>query len=201
MSNRRLWLVRHGETEGQSSVRFHGSNDVRLAEVGRAQIRALGPLLAGVEFERIVHSPLSRAAESAAILAGLSGLPLDRLGVDDRLREICFGACEGLTEAEIAASFPEFWRDYKAGRTDRFPDGESRSGFAARVADWTREFVAGPWRTDALVVAHRGTVRYALRALFDLPDGVDDPFRVGLGSLSVAREDGRWQLDLLGVLP
>jgi broad specificity phosphatase PhoE len=198
---RRLWLVRHGETEGQSSIRFHGRNDVRLSEEGRAQIRALAPWLAGVEFERIVHSPLQRAAESAAILAGLCGQPLDRLRADERLREISFGACEGMTEPEIQAAFPAFWRDHKAGLTDGFPDGERRNDFAARVADWTREFVAQPWHTDVLVVAHRGTLRQVLRALFGLPHGVTDPFGVELASVSIARQAGDWQLDLLGALP
>ncbi|MCK5943216.1 MAG: histidine phosphatase family protein, partial [Planctomycetes bacterium] len=74
-SERRLWLVRHGETEGQSSIRYHGSNDVPLSDAGREQIRALLPLLEGVAFERVVHSPLSRAAESAALLR--DGLRLD----------------------------------------------------------------------------------------------------------------------------
>lgn len=198
---RRLWLVRHGETAGQSSLRFHGRNDVPLSDEGRAQIRALGPWLAGVEFVHVVHSPLSRAAESAAILASLCGLPLGRLSADERLREISFGACEGMTEEEIVAAFPDFWREHRAGRTEGFPDGEKRADFAARVAHWTREFVARPWTGDALVVAHRGTVRMVLRALFGLPHDAKDPFAVELGSLSIARDDGGWQLDLLGALP
>lgn len=198
---RRLWLVRHGETEGQSSVRFHGRNDVRLSEEGRAQIRALAPWLHGVEFERIVHSPLQRAAESAAILAGLCSQPLELLSADERLREISFGACEGMTQAEIEAAFPEFWRAHKAGLTEGFPEGERRADFAARVAHWTHEFTAQPWRSDVLVVAHRGTVRQILRALFGVPHGLEDPFAVELASVSIARQAGTWQLDLLGALP
>lgn len=198
---RRLWLVRHGETEGQSSIRFHGRNDVPLSDEGRAQIRALGPWLHGVEFERIVHSPLSRAAESAAILGGLCGQPLHRLTVEERLREISFGACEGLTKEEIAAAFPDFWRAHQAGCTEGFPEGERRADFAARVGAWTLEFVAQPWHGDVLVVAHRGTVRQILRALFGLPQGVVDPFGVELASVSIARQAGDWQLDLLGALP
>lgn len=198
---RRLWLVRHGETEGQSSIRFHGSNDVRLSDEGRAQIRALGPWLRGVEFTHIVHSPLQRAAESAAILASLCDQPLHRLGADPRLREVSFGACEGLTEGEIAARFPEFWAAHQRGATEGFPDGERRADFAARVASWTAEFAAAPWTGDALVVAHRGTLRQILRALFGLPQGVTDPFGVELASVSIVRQAETWQLDLLGALP
>lgn len=198
---RRLWLVRHGETEGQSSVRFHGSNDVRLADAGRAQIRALAPLLAEVSFARIVHSPLARAAESAAILAAACGVPASALHADARLREISFGACEGMTEHEIAAAFPEFWRSWREGTADTFPDGEPRALFAARVHAAVRELAAAPWQGDLLVVAHRGTVRQALRALLRVPAGQQDEFGVALGSVTTLRDEGGWQLEALGLLP
>lgn len=198
---RRLWLVRHGETEGQSSIRFHGRNDVRLSDVGRAQIRALGSLLHGVDFVRVVHSPLQRAAESAAILAGLCGVPAERLLAEERLREISFGACEGMTEAEIVAAFPEFWRAFRAGDTDTFPDGEPRAAFAARVHAAVHELAAGRWQGDVLVVSHRGTVRQALRALLGVQPGAPDRFGVELGSLTTVRDEGGWQLEVLGLLP
>jgi len=200
---RRLWLVRHGETEGQSSIRFHGRNDVRLSEQGRAQIRALAPLLAHVPFAHIVHSPLQRAAESAAILARLCGAEQAPRHVEERLREISFGACEGMTEAEIELAFPGFLASHRAGQVDAFPDGEPRSSFAARVAAAMHELAATPWRGDVLVVSHRGTVRQALRALLAVPAGAPDAFGVELASVSVVADDGSggWQLEALGLLP
>lgn len=198
---RRLWLVRHGETEGQSSVRFHGSNDVRLSAEGRAQIEALAPWLQGVPFARVVHSPLQRAAETARILAAACRLPADVLRVDERLREISFGACEGMTGDEIAAAFPGFWRAHTAGAVEGFPGGERRADFAERVAAAMHDLVREPWTGDVLVVGHRGTVRQTLRTLLGVPAGVKDPFGVELGSLSILREAGGWQLDLIGALP
>jgi probable phosphoglycerate mutase len=198
---RRLWLVRHGETEGQSSIRFHGKNDVRLSDVGRAQIRALAPLLAGVEFSRVVHSPLLRAAESAAILAAACGVPVARVQAEERLREISFGACEGMTEAEIEAAFPQFWRSYRGGGTDTFPEGEPRPAFVTRVQGAIHELAAAEWSGDLLVVSHRGTTRQALRALLGVRPGQPDEFGVELGSVSVVGDDGGWRLEALGLLP
>ena len=198
---RRLWLVRHGETEGQSSIRFHGSGDVRLSDEGRAQIVALAAWLQGVPFARIVHSPLVRAAESASILARECGLPESLLCRDERWREISFGQCEGLTREEIAAAFPDFWRAHKAGLAEDFPGGERRADFTARVALAARELVNEPWQGDLLVVAHRGSVRQALRALFGVSASVPDPFGVELGSLTILRQAGSWHLDLIGALP
>jgi broad specificity phosphatase PhoE len=198
---RRLWLVRHGETTGQSSIRYHGSNDVPLSEHGRAQIQALVPLLVHVPFVRIVHSPLQRAAESARILAAGLGLAAALLASEERLREISFGACEGLTAEEIAAAFPAFWRAHQQGLADTFPDGEPRPAFAARVQAAICELAAAPWQGDLLVVSHRGTVRQALRALLAVPAGASDAFGVELGSVSVLREQNGWQLEALGLLP
>lgn len=200
---RRLWLVRHGETEGQSSIRFHGRNDVRLSDQGRAQIRALAPLLQHVPFARIVHSPLQRAAESAAILASACGVEQVPRHVEERLREISFGTCEGMSEAEIERAFPGFLASHRAGHVDGFPDGEPRTAFAARVAAAMHELANDTLRGDVLVVSHRGTVRQALRALLRVPVGVSDPFGVELASVSVVAGDalGGWQLEALGLLP
>ena len=203
MSERRLWLVRHGETEGQSSIRYHGANDVPLSDVGREQIRALLPMLAGVHFAQVVHSPLSRAVESALILLdGLrqSGDSLETVQrSDERLREISFGACEGLTREEIDVAFPNFWADHAAGKTDRFPEGELRTDFAARVAAAVVELAAADWQGDVLLVAHRGIVRQAIVQLLNEPDAPRDAYAVELGSLSVLRETSAgWELQLLG---
>lgn len=199
---RRLWLVRHGETSGESSIRYHGANDVPLSAVGRQQIRALVPWLRDVAFDRVVHSPLSRAAESAALLIDGCGLAAAERRIDERLREISFGACEGMTRAEIEALWPTFFADYEAGRLDAFPGGESRTAFAERIAAAARELVAAPWREDLLVVAHRGTVRHALCELLGGVGRGPDRFGVPLGSLTVLRE-GRsgWEIELLGAVP
>lgn len=199
---RRVWLIRHGETEGQSSIRYHGRNDVPLSDEGRAQIAALAPLLAGIDFCRVVHSPLLRAAESATILCGLLGLADGVLRADERLREISFGDAEGMTREEIDAAFPGFWDDYEAGRTDAFPGGERRAAFADRVGAGARELARADWHGDLLLVAHRGTVKHAICALLGLEQAPATGFGVELASLSVMRETpGAWQLDLLGMRP
>jgi broad specificity phosphatase PhoE len=200
---RRLWLVRHGETTGESTVRFHGSNDVPLSDLGRQQIRALQPLLQGVEFAAVLHSPMLRAAESASILGELLAIDRARFRADERLREISFGHCEGLTLPEIEAAYPGFWASYLAGTVDSFPGGEPKPKFAARVSAAIQEVVAQDWRGDLLVVAHRGIVRVTLSTLLGLPIVGRDPYAVELGTLSVLREQpevppGGWQLELLG---
>jgi len=199
----RLWLIRHGETEGQSSVRFHGSNDVPLADAGRAQMRALAPLLRGLRPDLLLHSPLRRAAESAAILVRESGMRPVRTTVDARLREISFGECEGMTREEIERLHPLFWQQHERGEVDAFPGGESRAAFRRRVGEAVAEIAQLDIAGDVVVVAHRGIVRVGLRTLLAVPDDQGDPFKVQLGSLTVVRRDaGRAaELELYDFVP
>ena len=201
-SDRRIWLVRHGETEGQSSIRYHGSNDVALSDLGREQIRGLVPFLEGVAFSDVVHSPQLRATESATLLRDGLSLDYGLLRVEERMREICFGDAEGMTREEIAAAFPSFWDAYEAGHTDAFPGGESRALFTARVAAAARDLAAAPWSGDLLLVAHRGVVKYTIRELLKPANAPQDAFEVELGSLSVLRQaSGAWTLEVLGMRP
>ena len=59
-----LYLVRHGEQQDAE----HGLPDGPLSPKGVRQARAIAERLGGVPFTRAWHSPLQRAAETAAIM-------------------------------------------------------------------------------------------------------------------------------------
>jgi uncharacterized phosphatase len=155
---RLLHLVRHGETEGQSSVRFWGSTDVALSDLGRRQVRALAATIAPLRADVIVHSPLSRAVESAALLAEELGLHALPRVVEPAFAEIDFGRIEGLTREEIAAQHPEWFATWQRGQHDGFPGGETLAGFAARVRGGLQRVLAQS-HGDVLIVVHRGVIR------------------------------------------
>ena len=58
----RLTLVRHGETVGQSSIRYYGATDIELSDLGREQVRRARDRLAGQAFEVVGASSLSRSS-------------------------------------------------------------------------------------------------------------------------------------------
>ena len=120
---RRIVLLRHGNTVGNSRERFHGSGDVALSEEGREQVRAAGRRLATEVFDLVAASPLRRAWQSAALLCG--GAPV--LLVPE-FREIDFGRWEGLTAEEIEARDPVL---YRAWREKAPPTSSSRAASAA----------------------------------------------------------------------
>ncbi len=184
---RRLVLVRHGETDGNSSVRFHGSGDVELSPVGVEQMRAVSRALGYVPVERIVASPLKRAWRAAWVLSG--GAPIS---LEDDFREIDFGRWEGMTREEIAASDPVLYKDWQDGAPGfEYPNGEPRAKFRARVERGLARLLEGH-AADVLLVAHKGVIRIIVEKLAGQALPKEEP-PIG-GHLELVRDGERWIL-------
>ena len=167
----RIVLVRHGETVGESSIRYYGATDVPLSDLGREQVRAARLALPGDAFGLVVTSPLSRAWESARIVR-----PKDAVRLVAELREIDFGDWEGLTAEEIRARDPIRYEDWQQRRPGfEFPGGERRGDFQSRVGRAVDSLLTAGV-SSALVVVHKGVIRAIARRLLEeeLPEGAPD---------------------------
>ena len=79
MTAGKVLLLRHGQTDWNVALRLQGQSDIDLNEVGREQARSVAAALAALEPAAVAASDLSRARETAELVAG--GLGLDH---DDR---------------------------------------------------------------------------------------------------------------------
>lgn len=150
-------LLRHGELEG--GIRYRGSIEDDLTPVGRAQMDAVWRELAQ-RVEVIVTSPLRRCLEPVREWAGDAGIPYM---VEDRLREMHYGAWEGLSRHEIEERYPGVlaqWRVNPEGI--RIPGAEHIEAFADRVKGGWREVLHQHHGRHVLLVAHSGTLRVIL---------------------------------------
>jgi alpha-ribazole phosphatase len=153
----RITLIRHGETLWNADGRFQGQQDIPLNETGRAQARITAEACTPLPFTAIYTSDLSRAWETAELIAAPHHLTPIR---DARLREASFGEWEGCSLPEIAARWPEIvaaWR-LDSLRT-RPPGGETLEAVQARVADLLTVLVERHPDEEIAVVAHGGSVR------------------------------------------
>jgi broad specificity phosphatase PhoE len=208
--DRHLILVRHGETVGNSSVRYFGRTDVALSAQGREQMRACARWLrrrfGSTPLAPVFSSPLRRASEGARIIAGDSAALIE---IRD-FAEVDFGLFEGLTAEEIRARHPaEFllWDRDRLAPEYVYPNGESRAAFAARVgrgsdrmlaaidADATRAVSDGvSSERCALLLAHRGVIRAIIGRLAGIEPSIE------LGSIHIlARESGEWLAEAIDV--
>ncbi|MFK4641030.1 histidine phosphatase family protein [Paenarthrobacter histidinolovorans] len=174
-------LVRHGQTDWNAERRLQGATDIPLNDTGRGQARDAVAFLSGQQWDTVVSSPLSRAAETAEIIADGLGLSVARLVPD--LIERSFGPAEGL-QAGPELEALRIPGGFRGGESD---DDAADRGIAALEA-LAREFAG----KRVLVVAHGTLIRLTLsRAIGRTLDSVQN------AALNLAHHhpaDG-WQLE------
>ncbi len=184
----RLLLVRHGVTIWNQQIRYQGHHDVPLGDEGRAQAERLAARLAGESIDAVYTSDLARARETAEVATRRHGV---RLTETPALREMCFGAWEGMRYDEIAVTARDHWEAWIRDPVGvRPPGGESLEQVRARIVAFFHSVVklppadgeatdrfsyrgAGePARGDQrtiLFVTHGGPVRVLLTHLLNMP--------------------------------
>jgi broad specificity phosphatase PhoE len=174
-----VWLVRHGETAWAKLGRHTGRTDIPLTETGRTQANALGRRLAGHPFGLVLTSPLSRAAETAAI-AGYAETAV----LDDDLMEWDYGALEGRRTAEIRADIPGWtiWRG-------PWPRGETTREVGARADRVIARVRAAQADGDVLVFAHGHLLRVLAARWLGLPPASGGLFELATATLSIVGFD------------
>jgi broad specificity phosphatase PhoE len=163
MTTTRLYLVRHGATQLSAEDRFAGDVGVELSPEGRSQAERLGTRVRDDGLSAIYCSPLSRAVETARIIASGCGLEST---LCDGLREIRHGHWEGLTRRDVETRFAS---EYAAWEEDPFtfaPEGgESGVSVLARVLPAVRDIIIRHAGQNVLAVSHKATIRILLSSL------------------------------------
>ena len=163
MTITRVFLVRHGATDATEDGRFSGLTGAELSENGRWQAERLGERLAHQHVTHIYSSPLSRALDTARIIARSCALtPVTR----DGLREIGHGHWEGLRREEVEQRFSEEYATWEADPFTFAPaGGESGVAVLARALPVVRELVTTHPGEQLVVVSHKATLRLVLSSL------------------------------------
>lgn len=146
-----ILVVRHGETDS-NAARIVQFPDARLSAAGRRQAERLAARVAACGIAHILCSDMTRALETAAPIAALTGLPVT---ADPLLRERDFGDLRGTPYTELRVD--PFALDYAP------PNGETWADFHARVAQaWTLVTQLASRVSGSLLVVTHGLVCHAL---------------------------------------
>lgn len=180
-----IGLIRHGMTAWNNEGRLQGQQDIELDENGRRQARALAKRLAPEPWDVIVSSDLSRAKETAQLVADQLGLVVQ--SCDPRLRERNYGLLEGTTLDERIQKWGEAWKSLDLGV-------ERAGQLRERGLSYIEELLAAHENRKILIVSHGGFLRQLLYGLLkDVKiDGLDNT------SLSIVRKHNKeWQSILI----
>jgi probable phosphoglycerate mutase len=160
----RVLVARHGEAEYETDLVSDDGGS--LTSLGRKQARDLGERLAGERIARVWTSSLSRAVQTAEIVAAALGVDVV---VREGLREYAVGALAG-SGAHEAAYFERVFRQWAAGDDSaEIAGGERIVETVARVQGVLEE-IADEHRGEAvLVISHGGAILATLPQLAGLP--------------------------------
>lgn len=144
----KLYFMRHGQSQFNVERRFSGTVNTPLTSEGEAQARIAAEKAKQLNIDLIVSSPLSRAHETAKIIAKVIGYPEDRIKLNPLLAERNYGAMEG-----------ELW--FPDIDMDGIADIETTDSLLAR-ADEALDSLRQIEANNVLVVSH-GSIGRAIR--------------------------------------
>jgi broad specificity phosphatase PhoE len=161
-----IHLVRHGETDWNVEGRLQGWTDIPLNATGIEQARAAATVLAGRAIGSVISSDLSRARDTAAMIAAAVGV---ELVIDPALRERNYGVAEGRLNSELDAELDGGLDAHWADPDFAFAGGESRRDAYLRLATFFAELLSSPPSQETVIVSHGGALRVARGFLEGLP--------------------------------
>jgi len=188
-----LYLVRHGETDWNRQRRIQGLTDIPLNDTGRAQARATGMLLARRNWDAVYASPLSRARETAEIIA--EELELPEPGLLDAMVERNYGEAEGLDWMQVESRFPD---------GSAVPGRESREQVGARVVPALIRLAEERPGESLVIVSHGGAIRAVLSEVEPsashgmITNGSVHSFRLEDGALQLIAFDDPIEIESIG---
>lgn len=149
----KLYFVRHGESEANAAGILAGQQDSPVTNNGLRQAHDVARLIReeGLLFDRLITSPLSRAYDTAKIIAEKNDLPVQDIVVLDSIMEKYSGGFEGRAPAEMFAASEDEMR--QAG-------GETFQDFYERVGRANEEIIQRAAGTT-LIVGHAEFYRMA----------------------------------------
>ncbi|MBQ3707881.1 MAG: histidine phosphatase family protein [Clostridia bacterium] len=165
-----IYIIRHGETDGNTQGYFQGWTNNPLNEKGRALAIQTGRGLRGVRFDECISSPLDRARETAEILLRESGNAGVTVTVDERIKEVCLGDWErkkfrpGEREIDEEDLKRFFGNPFLLGG---FPNGETVGEVCARTQSLLKELLRRDDGKTILLVTHGFAMRAMLNCLYE----------------------------------
>lgn len=162
MQNYKIFLIRHGITQGNLEGRYIGFTDLPLCDEGYAAISRMAHDDIYPEVDKVYSSPLKRCLETAEII-----YPNRYIKQIDNISECDFGDFEGKTQKDLENN-ADYLEWIKGGMQAKAPNGESYEEFTLRCVDGLEEIFKDMMKEEifsAAVITHGGVIMTLLSGL------------------------------------
>lgn len=163
----RIYLIRHGEAEGNIFRRAQGHYDSRLTAKGLRQVDALAERFRREPIDALYASDLRRTLRTAEAITRYHDLPLRR---EPRLRELDLGSWEDQPFGDLEYRFPEEMRHFNDDPAAWRAEGaETFAQLQRRILDVLLELGARHDGQTIACVSHGMAIRSLLAAVQQIP--------------------------------
>jgi len=178
---KKIYFIRHGETESNRQGIFRGTLDMPLSKNGLEQAGDLHRYFSLIPIDIVYSSPLQRAVRTAEIAFPTLSPVIDRL-VDN----LNLGDWSGKEKKKMQEEFPQEWQRWiEEPEKMVFPGGEGLSDVYARVEKFL-EKLTGLEQENIAVVSHRSVIKVMLAAMTGLKDRYFWKFHLDNASVCLA---------------
>lgn len=195
---KRIYLIRHAQSEFNEKGIFQGRLDSDLTPLGFVQARLVAKFLEGEGIEKIVTSPQRRAYKTALTIGDVLGIEPE---IDERIREMSFGVLEGRNFWELFDQERDMMMGWLKNPVENpLPTQESMELFEKRILSFIEDLIS--WKEESIaVVGHGGTLHGIVCLSLGL--GLERLWKVHMDNTGVSLllyEDGKFSLSYLNRL-
>lgn len=194
-----VYLIRHGQSEGNFLDQFIGQTDVGLTETGFRQAELTAAYLKDIPAHRIYSSDLRRAYDTALATAKWKNMPVIK---SQQMREVLGGQWEQMPFPVLEKTFPQ---DYDRWSNDfgnaRCTGGESVLELQARIVGEVTRIAQENLGHTVMIFCHATPIR-VFRAHCEgvSPDQMGNvPWATNSSVSRVEYENGRFRLLEYGI--
>ena len=184
MKTKNVYLVRHGESEGNARRLVKGSPADRLTSKGRKQVLGLKALLEGYSLRllKVMSSTMLRTIETFELFDLLS-----ELMKYPELKETDAGLVSEWSLEEFNRKYEDFWTNFDPNR--KFPGEESHSEIYKRVISFVKADLENENEKEIMIMGYAGTISSIFQWAYGVPIRYFSKFVVSNASLSVLEID------------
>ncbi len=194
MSKTTIYLIRHGESQGNQHNLFLGHTDMDITELGHAQAEKAAEFFADIHLDAIYSSDLQRAFHTAEHTAKKKGMEIIK---DSGVREVFAGDWEGKSFTELPVLYPE---EYAMWKNDvgnaHCVGGESVAQLKERIVAAVERIAAANEGKTIAIFTHATPIRI-IKTAWDgltLDDMKNVPWASNASVTHAEFEDGKFRV-------